>query len=212
MQDNQTSIFSLDPHSQHFAELCNALYERSLDQLVHSGISQTSLLKRRLQGLPHHIRSAARFLANNTTPLSVDWHNASWQYQQASRPLHLKHDAQKLAAWLSQLSNPGLPVAVTIEYQTTVHLELDSIDRFDSHNRQVHLNKSGWFDYQGKSLEQANLLLLLPSKTVMAAACCGHQWSNGRKAQPRALSLRELLLSTRINWRNVQKPAPEQNN
>ncbi|MBA6328552.1 hypothetical protein H4J46_11480 [Colwellia sp. MB02u-6] len=48
--------------------------------------------------------------------------------------------------------------------------------------------------------------LLKPTKKVMSAACAGHRWKDGQKLQPIMPSLRELLLSCTINWRNFKQP------
>ncbi|MBA6390443.1 hypothetical protein H4J38_06555 [Colwellia sp. BRX10-3] len=48
--------------------------------------------------------------------------------------------------------------------------------------------------------------LLKPTKQIMTAACAGHCWQNSRKLQPILPSLRELLLSCTINWRNFKQP------
>ncbi|HBN99464.1 MAG TPA: hypothetical protein DD453_08940, partial [Alteromonas macleodii] len=79
------------------------------------------------------------------------------------------------------------------------------------------LNKNGWFANSGEcihsttlrdeleaatALSVQNKILLRPSKAIVTAACCGHTWSFKSKRSPRALSLREMRLSTQINWKN----------
>ena len=44
--------------------------------------------------------------------------------------------------------------------------------------------------------------LLKPTTAIMASACSGHMWRHKSKGAPRALSLREMRLSTHINWKN----------
>jgi len=72
----------------------------------------------------------------------------------------------------------------------------------------LHLNKFGWFSKSGEYFEivpkQTRYLLLKPSKAVLIAACGGHQWTSKGRATPRALSLRELLLSTEIDWKSFK--------
>lgn len=45
-------------------------------------------------------------------------------------------------------------------------------------------------------------VLLKPTKTIMASACSGHAWNFKSRVSPRALSIREMRLSTQINWKN----------
>lgn len=207
MQHTQTDIFSADHQALHFAELCNALYERELSQLANSSLNQASLLKRRLSGLSHHIKSAARFLTSHNTPLEVDFHNASWQAKQAPKPFSAKQDGEKCRQWVRQCQI-GMPLVVAVIEHGQESLELDSIDRIDSEQPRIHLNKHGWFNLTGEWQQtgQVEKRWLLPDKASYTAACCGHTWTHKGKGQPRALTLRELLLSTRINWKNPKVP------
>ena len=81
---------------------------------------------------------------------------------------------------------------------------IDSIDQVS--DNKLHCNEHGWFDYQGKPLDGQVGLLLKPSKATMTAACCGHQWRFSKRSTPRILSLREMLLASNINWRNLKRP------
>ncbi|MDF2178277.1 hypothetical protein P2G88_08440 [Aliiglaciecola sp. CAU 1673] len=206
MHPNQTDIFRDDKAQLQYAELCNALYERELSLLAQSG--NLSLLQRRLKGLSHHIKRAAAAMLTHQGPLEVDVHNASWQAKQAAQ-CPANGDQQKTSLWLSQYAYMGMPVAVHICHLGQEHLELDSIDRIEIEKHRLHLNKHGWFNLSGKLQdEDASQLkqLLVPAKNNLLAACCGHSWKHQRKSVPRTLSLRELLLSTQINWKNVKKP------
>jgi len=57
-----------------------------------------------------------------------------------------------------------------------------------------------------KEVTRRKVNLLKPTKKVMSAACAGHRWKDGQKLQPMMPSLRELLLSCTINWRNFKQP------
>ena len=85
---------------------------------------------------------------------------------------------------------------------------VDSVDEVDPHNQRLHCNEHGWFSFSGTPLSAQNSdkFVLKPSKAIMVAACCGHQWLNGAKTSPRRLCLRELLLASRLNWHNFAKP------
>lgn len=65
----QIDIFSDDQRQLHYAELCNALYERELASLSQQKISNISLLQRKIAGLRHHVKRAAYSLLQHQTPL-----------------------------------------------------------------------------------------------------------------------------------------------
>ena len=206
---HQVDIFANDQQQLQFAELCNALYERELQSLAHQKANNVGLLQRRLSGLTHHIRRAAEHLLNHQAPIEVDVHNGSWQAKQAAKCVAIKHDTEKTQDWYERYAKMGLVVPVYVMEMGVEHLELDSIDRIDSESSRVHTNKHGWFTVEGspEKAEQSSMhrkLLLLPNKASMSAACCGHSWNHRGRTQPRALSLRELLLSTTINWKTFR--------
>ena len=91
---------------------------------------------------------------------------------------------------------------------------LDSIDEIDRAGERIHCNEHGWFAMAGWPQEPDNQhkLLLKPGKLLMTAVCCGHQWRNGERKTPRLLSLREMLLASRLNWQNFAKPHPSNRN
>ena len=104
----------------------------------------------------------------------------------------------------------GLPVSVRIKYHDHEHLELDCVDKINTKNQTLHLNRFGWFSFDGTFIDDetmhseaniSDLVLNKPCKKTMTAACSGHCWNHKGKLSPRALSLRELLLSTLINWK-----------
>ncbi len=207
----QSDLFTNTSQNQglapEFAELCNALYERELDYLALQGPKQINLLQRRLRGLSHHIKRAARFLSRNDVPIAVDTHNASWQSKQAAKSPARNQDEEKATEWFHLHAKPGLVVCVRVQEFDNEHIELDTIDRVQTENDTLHLNKFGWFEYSGNSLNDiprphTHYTLLKPTKALFTAACCGHSWSHKGRISPRALTLRELLLSTTINWKN----------
>ncbi|NMH59324.1 hypothetical protein [Alteromonas ponticola] len=212
---SQSDFFShsREQHSLHpdFNEICNALYERELANMAHRGPAQIGLLKRRLAGLPHHVRRIAYYLSNNPTPLGIDSHNGSWQAKQAGTCPGKTVNKEKNIAWFSKYAKHGLVVSVLVKSLNEEHIELDSVDKVQKENHTLHLNKHGWFTLEGDSLEHENSeyelsQMLKPTKTVMQAACCGHSWNHRGKISPRALSLREMLLSMEIDWVNFRLP------
>ena len=207
-----------------FNEICTALYEREIVSLAHSEIKNLSLIKRRMGGLPYHVKAIARYMisngiANNPSPLKTDTHNGSWYAKQSAKCPGINHldDVEKREAWYRKNARYGLVVPVLILNMEGSHIELDSIDMVNQDNTQLHLNKNGWFANTGEcisstplrdemeaatALSVQNKILFRPSKAIMTAACCGHAWSFKSKRSPRALSLREMRLSTQINWKN----------
>jgi hypothetical protein len=202
----QVDIFSNDMQQLQYAELCNALYERELMSLAHSSSTNTSLLKRRLSGLSHHIKRAAEHLLQNTAPIQVDTHNASWQSRQAAKCMVHKASDEKTELWYQKHIKVGIAVPVYLNEMGIEYFELDSIDRIDSDKHTFHVNKHGWFHFNGHNTHddgQSHFkkLVLQPTKGTITAACCGHSWNHKGRSQPRSLSLREILLSTTINWK-----------
>ncbi|BFT29400.1 hypothetical protein D210916BOD24_05760 [Alteromonas sp. D210916BOD_24] len=207
-----------------FTEICTALYERELIALAHSEIKNLSLLKRRMGGLPYHVKAIARYMVDSTTsinpsPLESDTHNGSWYAKQPSKCPGINHldDMDKREAWYKKYAEYGLVVPVLVLNMEGAHIELDSIDMVNQNNTQLHLNKCGWFSNTGDfihsnaiaedevnscALSMENKILLRPVKSIMTSACCGHTWSFKSKRSPRSLTLREMRLSTQINWKN----------
>ena len=207
-----------------FNEICTALYEREIISLAHSEIKNLSLLRRRMGGLPYHVKAIARYMVNNgntinPSPLKTDTHNGSWYAKQSAKCPGINHldDVEKREEWYTKNAKYGLVVPVLVLNMEGSHIELDSIDMVNQDNTQLHLNKNGWFANTGEcihsttqrddfseatALSVENKKLLRPSKAIMTAASCGHAWSFKSKRSPRALSLREMRLSTQINWKN----------
>ena len=211
LSSQQTNIFSEDQRQLYFAELCNALYERELNNLSEQKITNVSLLQRKIGGLKHHIKRAADQLLSNDGPLQIDVHNGSWQAKQAVNCMAKKFDTSKTLSWYKQYAHMGLCVPVHVNELAGEHIELDSIDRIELQNDRLHLNKLGWFGLNGETTEsqttdihKVQKRLLKAGKANMSAACCGHSWNHKGRTQPRTLSLRELLLSNTINWQTFR--------
>ncbi len=207
----QIDIFSDDQRQLHYAELCNALYERELASLSQQKISNISLLQRKIAGLRHHVKRAAYSLLQHQTPLDVDVHNASWQAKQAAKCMANNYIPEKTQRWFSSKIQIGCCIAVHVQQLGSEHIELDSIDKIELNSHRLHTNKFGWFNSDGEFSENEhrqtdihNLRLLKPTKAILTAACCGHKWDHKGKGQQHALSLRELLLSLSINWKTFR--------
>lgn len=198
-------------HAQ-FSEVCTALYERELLFIAHSGISNASILKRRIGGLPHHIRSVARYFVNNPTPLSTDTYNGSWYAKQPKQFPKIPEDLSSTKKWFEKHADYGLVVPVMVKTIEGVYIELDSVDKTLPSNNTIHLNKHGWFNMDGTSLQNEDAandgenfdstMLLKPTKSIMASACAGHAWNYKSRISPRALTIREMRLSTQIQWKD----------
>ena len=234
---SQTGFFSdsgeLGGSHAQFTEICTALYERELLALSHLNTNNASILKRRIGGLPYHIRSVARFMVTQPqsfAPLKVDTHNGSWFGRQPSKCPGLTQDNEKCVQWFKKNTDYGLIAPVLVQSIEGLTIELDSIDMFCGSKDEIHLNKHGWFNigegqatkkcvtqdtidaqpideitesvFSSSQLSSTTLTLLKPTKVIMSSACCGHMWNYKSKTSPRSLSMREMRLSTQLNWKN----------
>lgn len=207
---DQPHFWQVSSQNQTYTELCNALYERELLRLSQQSVSELVNLPKQLASLPFYIRKAAQRILRATSPLSLDSQNASWFASQSAKcPLNRQRPDQ-IARFFEKAAKPGLLVPVYQEQLGVETFILDSVDQVDHLGQRVHCNAHGWFDYSGTPLDECNAdkFMLQPVKVVMTACCCGHQWSNQKRSSPRALSLRELLLSSCLNWKNFAKPLP----
>lgn len=212
MADDKTQpfIWQQRTNQQLFAELCNALYERELARLSADNSITLDILKKRLASMPYYIKRAAEHICELYTPLDLDSQNGSWISTQSSKPFSSKADAVKTRDFYIQHVKIALVVPVSVYHSGIEQVVLDSIDEINLETQQLHCNEHGWFYFNGAQVEDCTLYqkqLLKPSKLVMAAACCGHQWLNLKKSSSRLLSLREMLLATRINWHQFSKLA-----
>ncbi len=202
----QTSLWQKEQQSIDFAELCTALYERELGLLAKMSISSAPALQARLKSLPYYVKRTAHLMLKTQTPLVLDVQNATWSAKQGKHMPLNDQEFESVNKWyLSAHLTHGLVVPIACES----YIALDSIDRIDKDNHRFRTNAHGWFSLQNlnKRLDtQDQIKLLKPNKRVMTAACSGHSWLNDHKTNPVIPSLRELLLSCAINWRNFKRP------
>lgn len=209
---DQPHFWQVSGQNQTYTELCNALYERELLRLSKMTEAELPQLPRQLASLPFYIRKAAQRILKVQSPLLLDSQNASWfAPQAASCPLNRQRPDQ-IARFFEKAAKPGILVPVYQEQLGVERIVLDSVDEVDHQGQRLHCNQHGWFAFAGTPLspENADNFLLQPVKVVMTACCCGHQWSNQKRTSPRVLSLRELLLTTGLNWKNFAKPLRQQ--
>ncbi|NQY35328.1 MAG: hypothetical protein HRT37_10230 [Alteromonadaceae bacterium] len=206
----QASLWQDQQQSAYYAELCNALYERELRLLVNADIPSVQAMQSRLKGLPYYINRTAHSMTEVDSPLVLDVHNASWSVKQENKMPLNGQEFKSVSSWYYAIKlSLGLVVPVSMEN----HIILDCIDRIDHDNQRFRTNVSGWF-YLNEQSEQSkknehkknNAKLLKPNKKVMSAACAGHYWNKNSKISPVIPTLRELLLSCSINWRNFKRP------
>ncbi|RZF85898.1 hypothetical protein CWC26_06510 [Pseudoalteromonas sp. S4488] len=196
----QAEIWQTDAEQALYAQLCNAFYAREIPRLVDE--PDTARLKRLLASLPYYIERLAMRIVSGDAPLQLDSQNGSWlEKQKTTPPVYNKRDSKD---FYSQHAKRGLIVPVLINDEQCTTVRIDSLDQVS--DNKVHCNELGWFDTSGESLENTHIQLLKPAKAVMAAACCGHQWQFNKRITPKRLSLREMLLASNINWRNLKRP------
>ena len=164
----------------------------------------------RLASLTFYIRRAASNILKQQAELQLDSQNGSWYSLQAKRCPARKQQADPIDVFYQKHAKPGLVVPIYIMHLNQEYILLDTIDEVDQAGLRLHCNQHGWFALSGTPLQADNSekFLLKPTKTIMTAACCGHQWLKEDRTTPRLLSLRELLLTSRLNWRNFAKPLP----
>lgn len=210
----QSLFWQSAQQSSDFAELCNALYERELITMSRKEYTVVAGLQARMKSLPHYVKRTAYALLNAESPLELDIQNASWSAKQAGSPPsinQLVNYQENVLTWYQrQPLVHGLVVPIALNSQ----IVLDTIVRIDKDQQRIRTNVYGWFNLGDNELNQTNtnrlerseFNLLKPTKKVMTAACAGHCWLNSQKVQPTLPSLRELLLSCTINWRNFKQP------
>ena len=215
----QASLWQEQQESAHYAELCNALYERELRLLANADISSVQTVQSRLKGLPHYISRTAHLMTESESPLVLDVQNASWSAKQSSKMPLNGQEFERVCAWYLSIK---LSLGLVVPVMLTDHIILDCVDRIEHDNQRFRTNVSGWFylnkvnnlnkvnpinEQSGNSTHQKNISQLLkPNKKVMLAACAGHRWHRNGKLRPVIPSLRELLLSCSIDWRNFKRP------
>lgn len=206
---NQNQLWLNPEQTLQYSELCNTLYERELARLAQTPPERLMSLPKRLKSLPFYVREAANLLLQHPSPLTLDAQNACWLHSQAKLcPIPHVDESEGCFKYYDKYSKLGLLVPIYSLQQGLEQILIDSIDEIDSAGHRVHCNEHGWFAMAGWAQEPDNLhkLLLKPSKAIMTAACCGHQWRNAERKTPRLLTLREMLLASRLNWQNFAKP------
>lgn len=212
----QNPLWSDPEQSLTYAELCNTLYERELSRLAQSPPEQLPFLPKRLKSLPFYVREAASLILQHPSPLTLDSQNACWLHSQSRQcPLPNVDESASILSYYDKHARLGLLVPVYAQQQGAQQqgvqqILLDSVDEIDREGQRLHCNEHGWFAMGGWPQEPDNQhkMLLKPGKQVFTAVCCGHQWRNGERKTPRLLSLREMLLASRLNWQNFAKPHP----
>jgi hypothetical protein len=200
----QTSLWKTEQQSFDFAELSNALYERELSVLANTDNASIPLIQGRLKSLPYYIKRTAHLMLQCDTPLDLDVQNASWSAKQIAHMPLTGQDTTSVNKWYSQVTlQHGLVVPVVHHN----HIALDCVDRIDHVKHRFRTNVHGWFNYaEDNEQNEIDFKLLKPNKKVMTAACSGHCWVNEHRSIPVMPTLREMLLSCTINWRNFKKP------
>jgi len=221
----QVSLWKGEQQSADFAELCNALYERELHQLATIETASVTSIQGRLKSLPYYIQQTARMMMQCTSPLTLDIQNASWSAKQTSQmPISVNGTAKASDKSSVQLSNQDQTLinqwykSITLKHGLVVpilenkRIVLDCIDKIAPEKNSFRTNAHGWFDLDEipTTVEPSSNVysLLKPNKRIMTAACSGHCWVNHHKSIPIMPTLRELLLSCSINWRDFKKPVP----
>lgn len=209
---SQNSLWQSQKQNNDFAEICNALYERELRLLANANIDSVQKIQGRIKSLSYYINRTANLMTQvhqqGGSPLTLDIQNASWSAKQAAKlPLNNQSTDDVCSWYLSDKLVLGLVVPIV----NSQHISLDCIDRIDDQNRRIHTNTLGWFSLMPPSNEDGKKTsrLLKPNKKVMLAACAGHTWQHHdstMKLRPAMLSLRELLVSCAINWKDFKQP------
>ena len=200
--EQQTELWHGTTKSNVFHALCNAFYVREIARLSKQEFDNVERLQRRFASLPYYIERAVSYILDSNSPLELDTQNGSWIAKQSK--LTPKFGAEKNQLFFSKHVSVGLIIPVLVydgEYAT---VRIDSIDEVSE--EKFHCNQFGWMDFSGNSKTTKNTHVLKPSKQAFSAACCGHVWLLSRVTTPRVLTLREMLLAARINWRDFKRP------
>jgi hypothetical protein len=212
---SQSSLWQIQTETGDFAELCNGLYQREISIIAKGNFASSQAVQVKLQSLTYYITRTAhamtQVMAQGNSPLLLDSQNASWSTKQSKASpfsvVDTLEERESTSRWYLQ---KGICVGLVVPVLLTDHIIIDCIDRIDLDNQRVHTNVGGWFLLKPVS-EGFNPMtyekrLLKPSKKIMASACAGHCWQGNAKKLPIIPSLRELLLSCAINWKNFKKP------
>ena len=212
---SQSSLWQIQTETGNFAELCNGLYQREISIIAKGDFASSQAVQTRLQSLPYYINRTAhamtQVIIEGHSPLLLDCQNASWSAKQSKKmPLsgqETQQELDKVFAWYLQ---EGICVGLAVPVLLFDHIIIDCIDRIDVDRQRLRTNVGGWFSLAVTNNvtegNDVNKQLLKPNKKIMASACAGHCWQANTKQLPVIPSLRELLLSCSINWKNFKKP------
>ncbi|KGJ90573.1 hypothetical protein [Colwellia psychrerythraea] len=210
----QSSFWQTHTETGDFAELCNGLYQREIGLIAKADYVSVPAVQARLKSLPYYINRTAHAMtqveSQGTSPMQLDSLNASWSAKQSKNsPIVGQETAQErdmVFAWYRQeYICVGLVVPVLLDE----HIIIDCIDRIDLDKCRLRTNVGGWFSLTANNVinegMKADKKLLMPNKKIMISACAGHRWQHNSQQVPIIPSLRELLLSCSINWKNFKK-------
>ncbi|WP_440876429.1 hypothetical protein [Thalassotalea sp. PLHSN55] len=200
--NQQTSLWQEQHQSSDFSELCNALYERELRLLADADISSVQAIQARIKSLPYYIKRTAHLMTQANTPLALDTQNASWSAKQSA---HIPLAGQEHQAVWQWLNNTNLVPGLVLPIALSDRIVLDCVDKVDQAGQRFRTNLFGWCS-QTQDINEHAPRILKPNKKVMSAACAGHCWRDNQKVRPNIPTLRELLLSCQINWKNFKQP------
>ncbi|WP_348772702.1 hypothetical protein [Pseudoalteromonas sp. MMG005] len=197
MSNEQSSLWHDERERLQFAELVNVFYAREIPALTENATAEQ--LPRALLSLPYYVERAARDIVQGSVPLQLDSQNGTWLSPQKAQP---KWQMDVCNHYFSRYGTVGLVVPVMLSHKGLTRIVIDTIDQV--RDNMIHCNQHGWFDCSGQSQKGVSTIMFKPAKALMVAACCGHQWQYSKAIGPRVLSLREMLLASMINWKNVR--------
>ncbi len=214
---SQSSLWQTPADKGDFAELCNGLYQREINLIAKGNFASAQAVQTRLKSLPYYINRTAHAMTNvmaqGDSPLLLDSQNASWSAKQSKKmPLSGQETEQELSNVFIWYLQAKVCVGLVVPVLLGNHIIIDCIDRIDIDNQRIHTNVGGWFSLALESglainpSQSPTKRLLKPNKRIMASACAGHSWQGNTRQLPVIPSLRELLLSCAINWKNFKKP------
>jgi hypothetical protein len=199
---SQVSLWQSQQQSAQYAELCDALYERELQLLANASVASVTGLQARLKSLPYYIKRTAHLMTEIESPMDLDVQNATWSSKQMKLIPLASQLPEEVWQWYQNINLlPGLVVPIALRNKIVI----DSVDRIDNESSRFRTSAFGWFDQQ-RAINDLSIRLLKPNKKVMMAACSGHCWGQAGMLRPSIPSMRELLLSCSINWKNFKRP------
>jgi hypothetical protein len=213
----ESSLWHSPSESGNFAELCNALYQREVGLIAKGHFVSKQAIQARLKSLTYYVtrtaHAMAEVVAKDYSPLSLDIQNASWSAKQSNTmPMAMQKSLDGESDAFNWYLKTEITVGLVVPVMVDEHIIIDCIDRIDNENKRLHTNVGGWFSlvtvntFAQNNKQIPSKFLLKPTRAIMASACAGHNWQRNTKQLPIIPSLRELLLSCAINWKNLKKP------